>query len=125
MSKRESRLAKLLPAGWRVISNVDAFDEQLERDARTLCTSIYGEYRDCLDFAYAGGPMSVYMAEMPSNVVIAKAKTLAKEFGFRFEIETIDPPAKIKWRSAYVAVTPLNPTHGVFGPFPGTPNSNQ
>lgn len=125
MSKLKSRLAKILPAGWRVISNDEVFDEQLEIDARALCTRIYQEYYDCLDFTSVGSTgSSVYMAEMPGNVVIDKAKTLAKEFGFRFEIESIDPPAKIKWRSAYVAVWPLNPTNGVFGPFPGTPESN-
>lgn len=120
MSKRKSRLAELLPAGWRVINNDEDFDEQLEIDARALCTKVYAEYFECLDFTSGPGTMPVYMAEMPSDRVIDKAKTLSQEFGFHMEIESIDTPRE-KWRTAYVLVTPLNPTNGVFGPFPGVP----
>ena len=119
--KMTRRLARILPAGWQVFHN-QAYDIKLDEDARALCRLVRQEYEQCTDFRVSTPVVALFIAHLPADRVINRARDLAFECGIKFSVLNVDPP-RPSWRSGNLEVTAINPVAAaVQGVFAGTPD---
>ena len=89
MSRYGEKAGRVLPAGWRVISN-EAFLSPLEKSARDFADAMESEYGKLFGLYTRSESQVVVLEGVPAEDAVTRACTLLFERGFRVQVRWVD-----------------------------------